>query len=207
MRRLVTLAVVGIVVFLALAPSASAAPVTMAAWTTTPITLGDKVLTLISSTWASNDNISISAISSFHMCMLSPVATASKQLTNTTKSLVYKVTIINDPGTPQDEAVLNWISSVSADGNRYIASGSFTVTGIFDDTSDFSSPLATFSNAGTPTGVLAVAGTVKELYVKLTFAASGGTTLLTSHTVSFTQSSAPVPVESSTWGNVKALYR
>jgi hypothetical protein len=80
------------------------------------------------------------------------------------------------------------------------------VTGVFDDNSDFSSPLATFSNAGTPTGALAIAGTVKELYVKLTTVVSG-ITLLTSHTVSFTQTEEAVPVEPSTWGKVKALYR
>ena len=204
MRKLVTLTVVTLAAILALAPAASA--VTMSAWAATPITLGDKVFTLISTTWAGNDNVSVSSFSSIHTCSLSPVSPGN-QLTNTTKTLIYKVTIINDPATSQDEAVLNWISAVSADGNRFIASGSFTVTGVFDDSSDFSSPLATFSNAGTPTAVLAIAGTVKELYVKLTTVASGGTTILTSHTVAFTQMAAPVPVGPSTWGNVKALYR
>lgn len=201
MRKSSTLAVVSIALFLTVASPLHA--VTMSQWATTPITLGDKVFTLISSTWASNDNITVSSFSSYHMCSLDP---ASDLLTNTTKTLIYRVTIINNPATPIDEALLLYFTQVSADGNRYIANGSFTVTGVFDDNSDFSSPLATFSNAGTPTGVLPIAGTVKDLYVKLTTVVSGNT-ILTSHTVAFTQVDAAVPTEASTLGQVKALYR
>lgn len=201
MRRSSTLAMAGIALFLAVASPLHA--VTMSQWATTPITLGDKVFTLISSTWASNDDVSVSSFSSYYMCTVGP---ASSLLSNTTKTLIYRVTIINDPVTPLDEALWLYFTQVSADGNRYIASGSFTVTGVFDDNSDFSSPLATFSNAGTPTGALPIAGTVKDLYVRLTTVATGST-ILSSHTVAFLQVDEAVPTESSTWGQVKALYR
>jgi len=202
MRKLVTLAaVMACMAFLAAAPPASAA--TMAEWAASPITVGDKTFTLISTTWASNDNINITQFSSIHSCSLQP---ASGLLTNTTKTLIYKVTIIDNPATPENEALLMYFSQVSADGNRYIVSGTFTTTGVFDDSSDFSSPLATFSNAGTPTGVLPIAGTVKELYVRLTFVASGST-ILTSHTVAFTQAEEEVATEPATWGVIKSLYR
>jgi len=202
MRKSITLAVVAIAVFLAVAPPASA--VTISQWASSPVRVGDKTFTLISTTWAGDANVTVSTVSGFHYCSLSPVS--DKVLTNTTKTLIYKVTIVDDPATPQNEPLSMYFSQVSGDGNRYIASGSFTVTGVFDDSSDFSSPLATFSNSGTPWGPSAIAGTVKELYVRLTFVASGGSTILTSYTVTFKQLEDTTPTEPTTWGAMKALY-
>jgi len=203
MRKLVTLAVItACMVFLAVASPASA--ITVAAWASSPVTVGDKTFTLISTSWASNDNINIATFSGIYTCSVQPV---SQLLTNTTKTLTYKVKIVDDPSTPQNEALLSHFSQISADGNRYIASGTFTTTGVFDDNSDFSSPLATFSNAGVPTGTIAIAGTVKELYVRLTITASGGSTILTSHTIAYSQASDPIATESETWGAIKSLYR
>jgi hypothetical protein len=193
----------GIAVFLAVAFPATA--VTISSWTTTPITVGDKVFTLISTTWAGDGNVNVLVVPNLYVCSLSPGT--DKLVTSRTETLLYKVTIVDDPSTSGDEALLNWFSSVSGDGNRFIASGTFTVSGVFDDTSDYSSPLATFSNSGTPWGPSAIAGTVKELYVRLTFVASGGSTQVTSYSVTFQQMEEVIPVEPTTWGKVKALYR
>jgi len=205
MNKFVTLAVAtALAVFGAMAPPASA--VTMAQWATSPITAGDKTFTLISTTWASNDNIAVwdYSVYGYHTCTLQPY---NGQLTNTTKTLIYKVTIVDDPSTPQNEALLMHFWQISADGNRYIVSGTFTTTGVFDDNSNFSSPLATFSNAGTPTGAIAISGSVKEIYVRLTITASGGSTLLTTHSIAFYQAEDPIATESETWGAIKSLYR
>jgi hypothetical protein len=205
MRKLVTLAGLTVIaIFLAAAPPASA--ITIAQWAAAPVTVGDKVFTLISTTWANDDNITISLASGYYYVSLSPLST-HRTLTNTTKTLVYKVTIIDDPATPENEFLLNWFSQVSGDGNRYIASGTFTVTGLFDDNSDFSSPLTTFSNSGTPWGPNTIPGTVKQLYVSLTFVASGGSTILTSYTVTFSQEQEQISTEPTDWGAIKALYR
>jgi len=201
MRKLVTLGVItASMVFLAVAPPASAA--TMAQWAASPITSGDQTFTLLSTTWQSTDYVYILHYGNY-LCWVEP---ANKMLTNTTKTLVYKVTIVDDPSTPSNEALLMHFSQVSADGDRSISSGTFTTTGVFDDNSDFSSPLATFSNAGTPTGAIAIAGTVKELYMQLTVVVSGST-ILQSYAVSFYQAEDPVATESETWGAIKSLYR
>jgi len=204
MRTLVTLALVSVAIFLAAAPPVSA--VTISAWATTPITVGDKVFTLISTTWATDGSVTAATYTeNGYVFSLAPGS--DKTVTNRTESLLFRVTIIDDPSTPGNEALLNWFSSVSGDGNRYIASGSFTASGAFDDNSDYSSPLATFSNTATPWGPSPIAGTVKQLYVRLTFVASGGSTILSTYSVTFQQMEETVPTEPSTWGKVKALYR
>ena len=206
MRNLITLAVVSIAVFLAVAPPASA--VTIAQWASSPVTFGDKVFTLISTTFATDGTVGVSKFSSSHYLTLNPGS--DKQITNRTETMVYKVTIVDDPATPLlNELLMMYFTQVSGDGNRFIASGTFTVNGVFDDSSDFSSPLATFSNSGTPWGpstITPVVGVAKELYVRLTFVASGGSTILSSYSVTFTQQQASVPTESKSWGNIKALY-
>jgi hypothetical protein len=204
MRNLTLVAfVVAIAVSVVVAPVYA---VTVTQWVASPITVKDKVFTLISTTWAGDTNVSVANFSgNLYSCSVAPVT--DKTMTNVTKSLIYRVTIVDDPSTVGNEAALNWISSVSGDGNRFIVSGVFKVTATFDDNSDFSSPLATAINSGTPFGPSSIAGTVKDLYVRLTYAATGGSTLLTSHTVTFQQMANAVPVDASTWGKVKALYR
>ena len=202
MRKFLTSVIAGITLLVTALPALAT---TMAAWGGSPITLGDKTFTLISTTWADNDEVFISSFASYYICDVKPAGSPAL-LTNTTRTLVYKVTIIDDPGTSLNELLTMYLSSVSADGNRYVASGTLTVTGIFDDDSDFSSPLATFSNSGTPTGVLAIAGEPLQIYVKITMTAAGST-ILTDHAVSFLQMEHPVAVESSTWGKIKSLYR
>ena len=71
------------------------------------------------------------------------------------------VTIIDDPATPVNELLSMSFSQISADGNRYIASGSFTVTGVFDDSSDFSSPLATLVSASSSNTTGSANSTIK----------------------------------------------
>jgi hypothetical protein len=170
--------------------------------------VGDKLFTLISTTWdGAGTVIGYDFGSNLYGLYLDPGA--DYVLTSTTETMIYKVEIVDDPGTSQDESLLMYFSQVSGDGDRYIASGTFTVSGIFDDDSDFSSPLATFSNSGTPWGpssVTTAVGVPKTLYVKVTFAASGGSTILSSYAVTFSQIEDTVPTERTTWGAVKALY-
>ena len=193
-----------LVVMMAAVSAVSAA--TLDQWASSPITVGDKLFTLVSTTWAGGDNFNVSDLGgNFYAFTFTPVS--DNVVTSTSKSLIFKVTIVDNPGTPMDESLLMHFSQVSGDGNRYIASGSFTVAGLFDDTSDFSSPLVTFSNSGTPWGPSAVAGTVKELFVKLTFTASGGSTILSGYSATFLQAESPVPTEPATWGGIKALYQ
>ncbi len=206
MRKLLTLGVfTAIAVFLA---AAAVSAVTITQWASSPITVGDKLFTLISTTWAGGGTVTAQNYGGLYAWSLSPGS--DKQITSTTKTMIYKVEIVDDPATtPLNELLMMYFSRVSGDGNRYIASGTFTVTGVFDDSSDFSSPLATFSNSGTPWGpsyVTPVVGVAKVLYVKLTFVASGGSTILSSYSVTFTQLQASVPTESTSWGNIKALY-
>lgn len=203
MRRLMTLCIF----LFAMAATTPVLAVTIANWQGSPVTVGDKSFTFISSTLATNTNVTFSKFNDVtYVCSLAPVS-PNNQLTNTTKSLVYKVTIVDDPATAFNDPLLLYFTGVSGDGNRFIASGSFTASGVFDDNSDFLSPLTTFSNTGTPWGPNGVAGGPKELYVKLTFVASGGTTLLTSYTVTFTQVALVVPTEPKSWGSIKAAYR
>lgn len=203
MRRLVALCVFAFVT----AATTPALAVTIAAWQGAPVVVGDKSFTFISTTLATNTNVTFSRIGDVtYVCSVAPVS-PNNQLTNTTKTLEYKVTIVDDPSTPLNEPLLLYFTGVSGDGNRFIASGSFTASGVFDDNSDFLSPLTTFSNTGTPWGPNAVAGSPKQVYFRLTLAASGGTTLLTSYSVTFTQASPVVPSKPKSWGSVKAGYR
>jgi hypothetical protein len=203
MRRLIALCVFAC----AMAATTPALAVTIAAWQGAPVTVGDKSFTFISTTFATNTNVTFSKVSDvLYVCSLAPVS-PNNQITSTTKSLVYKVTIVDDPGTSFNDPLLLYFTSVSGDGNRFIASGSFTASGTFDDNSDFLSPLTTFSNTGTPWGPNAVSGEPRELYVRLTLTASGGTTILTSYSVTFAQVSLVVPTQPTSWGRIKAAYR
>lgn len=196
-------ALAAITVFVAVSPPATAA--TIAQWAGTPVTVGDKVFTLVSTSFATDGNVTFTnGGGGLFFWSLSPGA--DKQLTSTTKTMVFRVTIVDDPITPGDEALLMRFGQVSGDGNRFIASGTFAVTWVFDDNSDFSSPLVTSSNAATPWGPSAIGGVVKDVYVRLTFVASGGTTLLTSYSLTFTQASDPTPARSTSWGRIKAVY-
>ena len=207
MRKLLTLGVfTAIAVFLA---AASVSAVTITQWASSPITVGDKLFTLISTTWAGGGTVTAQNYGgNLYGWSLTPGS--DKVLTSTTKTMIYKVEIVDNPATPLlNELLMMYFSQVSGDGNRYIASGTFTVTGVFDDSSDFSSPLATFSNSGTPWGpsyITPVVGVAKVLYVKLTLVASGGSTILSGYSVAFTQQQASVPTESTSWGNIKSLY-
>jgi len=199
----------------ALGASGQATAVTLTGWAGAPgagIVAGDKLFTLISTDFGGVNNVTTydytPVLPNYYGLSLEPVSTTggNRVLANTTKHLVYKVTIINNPATPQNEAVLNSFGSIDWDGNRYIASGTFTVTGVFDDNSNFSSPFLTISNSATPAGPYVVPGQLHEIYVSLTYTASGGSTILTSHSVNFRQNEETVPTQKATWGQVKALY-
>jgi len=204
MRKLLLICIFTVVAaFLAAAPISA---VTITQWSSSPITVGDKLFTLISTTWDGAGTVNAYNFGSYAL-YLDPGSDGV--VTNTTETMIYKVEIVDDPGTSLDETLLMYFSQVSGDGNRYIASGTFTVSGVFDDDSDFSSPLATFSNSGTPWGpssVTTAVGVPKTLYVKVTFTASGGSTILSSYSVTFSQVDYTVPTEHTTWGEIKALY-
>lgn len=182
---------------------------TLTDWANAPnssVRVGDKLFTLITTDFNGANNVQISNI--FPNTYGLSLATVSpyNQLNNVTKHLTYKVTIVDDPATIPNETLLNFFNRVSWDGNRFIASGTFTVTGVFDDNADFLSPLFTISNGATPAGPYVVPGLVQQIYVKLTFAATG-LTLLTSHTITYEQKVDTIPVEETSWGQIKELYR
>jgi hypothetical protein len=205
MRKLLLVCIFTVIAaFLAAAPTSA---VTITQWSSSPITVGDKVFTLISTTW---DGAGTVGASNFGSYVLTLDPGSDGVVTNTTETMIYKVEIVDDPGTVPDETLLMYFSQVSGDGDRYIVSGTFTVSGVFDDDSDFSSPLATFSNSGTPWGpssVTSAVGVPKTLYVKVTFTASGGSTILSGYAVTFSQLEDTVETESTTWGEIKALYQ
>ena len=206
MRKLILVCIFTVIAaFLAAAPISA---VTITQWSSSPITVGDKLFTLISTTWDGAGTVTVYNFgSNWYALYLDPGSDGV--VTNTTETMIYKVEIVDDPGTSQDETLLMYFSQVSGDGDRYIASGTFTVSGVFDDDSDFSSPLATFSNSATPWGpssVTTAVGVPKTLYVKVTFTASGGSTILSSYSVTFSQVDYTVPAEHTTWGEIKALY-
>jgi len=201
-----------VLLVIVVAPMLLAAPVysvTLTNWANSPnsaIRVGDKLFTLISTDFNGANNVQMSAYNpTLYALSLQPVSPYN-QLNNTTKHLTYKVTIVDDPATLGNEALLNFFNRVSWDGNRYIASGSFTVTGVFDDNADFSSPLFTISNSATPSGLYVVPGLVQALFVRLTYTATG-ITLLTSHTITYEQKVDTIPVEDTSWGQIKELYR
>ena len=204
MRKLLLVCIFTVIAaFLGAAPTSA---VTITQWSSSPITVGDKLFTLISTTWDGAGTVNVYNFGSYAL-YLDPGSDGV--VTNTTETMIYKVEIVDDPGTSQDETLLMYFSQVSGDGDRYIASGTFTVSGVFDDDSDFSSPLATFSNSGTPWGpssVTTAVGVPKTLYVKVTFTASGGSTILSSYAVTFSQIEDTVPTEHTTWGEIRALY-
>jgi hypothetical protein len=203
MRNLIALTVLTVIaVSVSVAPPASA--VTLAEWASSPFTIGDKLFTLISTTF--EDDGKFVARSSMDVYSGSLQPRLDYVLTDETKSIVYKVTVVDDPSTPENEDVLNFIARVSATADLFIADGTFTVAGVFDDSSDFSSPLATFSNGGETWGPSDLFGFVQELYVQLTFTASGST-MLFSYTVELFQGTLPIPVESTNWSGIKDLYR
>jgi hypothetical protein len=206
MRKLLAICIVTVVATVLTAAPASA--VTITDWTSSPITVGDKVFTLISTTWdGAGTVVAYDFGGNLYGLYLDPGSDGV--VTNTTETMVYKVEIVDDPGTSQDESLLMYFSQVSGDGDRYIVSGTFTVSGVFDDDSDFSSPLATFSNSATPWGpssVTTAVGEPKTLYVSVTFTASGGSTILSSYAVTFSQVEDTVPTQRATWGEIKALY-
>ena len=206
MRKLILVCIFTVIAaFLAAAPISA---VTITQWSSSPITVGDKLFTLISTTWDGAGTVTVYDFGSNRYALyLDPGSDGV--VTNTTETMIYKVEIVDDPGTSQDETLLMYFSQVSGDGDRYIASGTFTVSGVFDDDSDFSSPLATFSNSATPWGpssVTTAVGVPKTLYVRVTFTASGGSTILSSYAVTFSQLEDTVPTKSTTWGEIKALY-
>lgn len=177
--------------------------VTLATWASTPIRVGDKLFTLIATTFAGDGTVEFTT-SEPYACKLMPGS--DKSVYNETETLEYRVAVVDDPGTPANEAQLMCFEEVSGTGVRTIQGGTFTVTGLFDDNGDFSSPVVTFSNNGTSWGPSAVPGSLQALYVSLSYDA-WGTTILTSHTTSFGQYTLPTPVEPATWGRVKTLYR
>jgi hypothetical protein len=202
MRSLITLAIVGMAVFMAVPLPVPA--ITMAEWAAEPITIGDKTFTLISSDWAPDKLVEVAIYGNAYE--LGFAGGSDIDLTNVTKTIEYNVTIIDDPATPEYDPGLYDFDQVQGASNwDGQPSGSFTWNGIFDDSSDFVDPFVTFSVNEGLWGPLTVPGMPREFWVREEVVVTG-TVILNSLTRYFYQAIQPVPTESRTWGSIKALY-
>jgi len=202
MRNLITLALVSIAAFLALEPPASA--ITMAQWATSPITIGDKTFTLISSDWAPDKVVEVATYGTVYE--LGFVGGSDIILSDVTKTIEYNVTIIDDPTTPEYDPGVYDFDRVQGTSDLDVPSPcTFTWTGTFDDSSDFTDPFVTFGVNDGFWGPLPVPGMARDFWVREEVVVTG-TVILNSLTRYFYQAVHPVPTESTTWGDVKALY-
>jgi hypothetical protein len=210
MRNLITLAVVSIAVFLAVAPPVSAGTVSISDWRLSPVMIGDKMFTLISTNWEGTCWFDYRQYADLGYEATIRPGQGNSSLYQSIKYLVYKVTIFDDPSTPQNEGLLNHFVQTGGACACDVSQGYIVYSGKFDDTSDFNSPLVTFSMTLTRLpdvwGSYWIPGVVRELYVSLTWDASFGYVVVGSASISFEQGEAPVPTENTTWGNIKALY-
>jgi hypothetical protein len=205
MRNLITLAVVSIAVFLAVAPPVSADPwtfKTISEWETSPITVGAQMYTLVSTNWEGWVRFWYQNSPFVYDTDLDPQMNDTHHIS---RYLVFKVTIIDDPTTPQNEASINHMAQIAASCN---ADGGLTYAGIIDDDSDFSSPLFTFSLASPNLfmGLTSIIGVPNEFYMRVTWDPFPDGMTIYSSNLEFIQAEAPVPTENTTWGNIKALY-
>jgi hypothetical protein len=200
MRDLILTVVAALTIFSIVAPPASA--ITMAEWATSPITVGDKVFTLISTDWAGTTNISAASSSE---TLYGWTLTPSEYLpAGVIKTVVYSVTIIDDPATPADETSLYDFDRVAMYEDHDLF-GMVWYRGDFDNDSDFGSPLVTFVSGG-DSGTYAASGAYQELYVRLRIEAVTDV-LIDYATISFWQAEDPIPAEATSWGSMKSLYR
>lgn len=211
MRNTITLTVASIMVFLASAPPKVAADIpwsfkTLSEWATSPIVVGDQMYTFISTTWVGTTRFWYQkGYSESYDANIDPWT--DRSIYHETRNLVYKVAIIDNPTTPQNEAVLNYFVQVAGALDWDVQMGTATYTVTFDNNSDFSSPLLTLSI--TPPNQVRSApmpGAFRELYVSVLWDISVGYAYLNRSNVGFIQAEAPVPTENTTWGNIKALY-
>ena len=202
MRNLITLAVVSIAVLLVVTASASAT--TMAQWATSPITIGDKTFTLISSDWAPDKVVQVATYGNVYE--LSFVGGSDIILSNVTKTIEYNVTIIDDSLTGEWEPGVYDFDQVQGTSDLDVQPPSiFTWNGTFDDSSDFTDPFVTFGVNDGLWGPLPVPGMARDFWVREEVVVTG-TVILNSLTRYFYQAVHPVPTQSTTWGNIKALY-
>lgn len=205
MRNFMTLTLVSITVLSTAVPAFSQwENITVSEWAASPITIGDKMYTLISTTWVGTSRFWYQNGSpGVYDTNLDPWT--DRSIFHETRTLVFKVTIVDDPATPQNDSLLYHITRVAGSCNCD-PTDTFTYTSTFDDNSDFSSPLWTFTNGGEVTVSPPLPGFIKELYVSLIWDASMGGVNVTASITEFVQAEGTVPSESTTWGSIKALF-
>jgi hypothetical protein len=209
MRNLIVFVLVSILVLLALPPAKADIPPsckTLIEWATSPIVIGDQMYTFISSNWLTSTRFWYQkGYSQVYDAQIDPLT--DRSIYHETRSLVYKVTIIDDPTTPENEAAIDCFTQVAIAPDWSVQMGTATYTVTFDNNSDFSSPLLILSITSPDQVLVApMPGAPKELYVSVFWDVSEAYAGIGMSNVEYIQGEAPVPTASTTWGNIKALY-
>jgi hypothetical protein len=179
-----------------------AGSVTMAEWASSPITVGDQLLTLVSTDWP--DITNVSAERSVGLAYAWRLDADGAVLSHETRTVVYKATIIDDPATPEDETTLYSYKYVSL-YEHHSPFGIVEYRVDLDDDSDFSSPQVTYLTGG-GFGPFPFGGSLQEIYVRLIVEVELMVPI-DYVIIELRQAEDPVPVEAANWGSIKTLFR
>jgi hypothetical protein len=181
-------------------------------FTSTPCRKGDKLFTYISSSGSQMSSpvnfltITQSTMPELHSFTFTPASPLSS--TSGIQTLSYSIEIVDDPTTPENEALTKMFSTYSA---GYTTTG-MTDKGVSLQQSTWSGSLggtligssiaksSDIGGTGSPGNVITVPADVKKLFVTNTFGVSTAGGLLNSITNDYTQKSIDIPEPSAILG-------